>query len=57
MEDISGECEMLSKRALIAKLRGDEKLAEDWAENYLRTYKAAMERNGHADAEGEEISE
>jgi anaphase-promoting complex subunit 5 len=40
------ECEMLAKKALIAKLRGDEKLAEEWAENYLRTYNAAQERNG-----------
>jgi anaphase-promoting complex subunit 5 len=40
---------MLAKKALIARLRGDEKLAEDWAENYLRTYQSAKERMGDGD--------
>ena len=42
MEDINGECEMLAKKALIAKFRGDEKLAQDWEENYKKTYDEAM---------------
>lgn len=54
IEDINGECEMLAKKALIARLRGDEKLAEDWAENYLKTYQSAKERmeDGDVDLEG-----
>jgi anaphase-promoting complex subunit 5 len=45
VEDISGECEQLCKKAIIAQLRGDEQLAEEWAQNYGRTYTAGMERN------------
>ncbi|KAF2488915.1 hypothetical protein BU16DRAFT_531956 [Lophium mytilinum] len=51
IEDISIECEMLAKKALIAKLRGDEKLAGEWAENYLQTYNAAHERSGVGERE------
>jgi len=42
---------MLAKKALIARLRGDEKLAEDWAENYLKTYRSAKERMGDGDVD------
>jgi anaphase-promoting complex subunit 5 len=42
---------MLAKKALIARLRGDEKLAEDWAENYLKTYQSAKERMGDGDVD------
>ena len=28
---LGGECEQLMKKAIIAKLRGDEKVAEEWA--------------------------
>lgn len=28
---LDGECEQLMKKAIIAKLRGDEKVAEEWA--------------------------
>lgn len=35
---LDGECEQLMKKALIAKLRGDEKLAEEWAQNHNRVW-------------------
>lgn len=35
---------MLAKKALIARIRGDDALARDWAENYLSTYERAMQR-------------
>jgi anaphase-promoting complex subunit 5 len=35
---LAGECEQLMKKAIIAKLRGDEKLAEEWAQNYNRVW-------------------
>lgn len=38
VEDIDGECEQLMKKAIIAKLRGDEKLAEEWAQNHNRVW-------------------
>lgn len=38
VEDIDGECEQLMKRAIIAKLRGDKKLAEEWAQNHNRVW-------------------
>jgi anaphase-promoting complex subunit 5 len=38
MEDIEGECEQLMKKAIIARLRGDEKLAEEWAQNHNRMW-------------------
>jgi anaphase-promoting complex subunit 5 len=44
VEDIAGECEHLFKKSVIARLRGDEQLAEEWAQNYLLTHEAAMER-------------
>jgi anaphase-promoting complex subunit 5 len=28
---LDGECEQLMKKAIVAKLRGDEKVAEEWA--------------------------
>lgn len=43
-EDLDGELQQLMKRALIAKLRGDEKLAEEWAQNHNSVYDQAMER-------------
>lgn len=46
IEDIDGECEQLCKKAIIAKLRGDEGLAEEWAQNYVRTWRAGRERVG-----------
>ncbi|KAF2205108.1 hypothetical protein GQ43DRAFT_67384 [Delitschia confertaspora ATCC 74209] len=46
VEDIEGECEQLCKKAILAKLRGDEQLAEEWAQNYLATWNAARERIG-----------
>ncbi|KAH7078559.1 anaphase-promoting complex subunit 5-domain-containing protein [Paraphoma chrysanthemicola] len=35
---LAGECEQLMKKAIIAKLRGDEKLAEEWAQNHNRVW-------------------
>ncbi|ORY11536.1 anaphase-promoting complex subunit 5-domain-containing protein [Clohesyomyces aquaticus] len=37
-EDLSAECEQIMKKALLAKLRGDEKLAEEWAQNHNRVW-------------------
>lgn len=39
---LAGECEQLMKKALIAKLRGDEKLAEEWAQNHNRVWEEGM---------------
>lgn len=33
-----GECEQLMKKAVIARLRGDEGLAEEWAQNHNRVW-------------------
>ncbi|KAF1830174.1 hypothetical protein BDW02DRAFT_559627 [Decorospora gaudefroyi] len=39
---LDGECEQLMKKAIIAKLRGDEKLAEEWAQNYNRVWEEGV---------------
>ena len=39
---LDGECEQLMKKAIIAKLRGDEKLAEEWAQNHNRVWEDGM---------------
>ncbi|KAH3986954.1 hypothetical protein HBH98_025910 [Parastagonospora nodorum] len=39
---LAGECEQLMKKAVIAKLRGDEKLAEEWAQNHNRVWEEGM---------------
>jgi anaphase-promoting complex subunit 5 len=39
---IDGECEQLMKKAIIAKLRGDEKLAEEWSQNHNRVWEEGM---------------
>jgi anaphase-promoting complex subunit 5 len=39
---LAGECEQLMKKAIIAKLRGDEKLAEEWAQNHNRVWEEGM---------------
>ncbi|KAJ4384025.1 APC5 protein [Didymella sp. IMI 355093] len=39
---IHGECEQLMKKAIIAKLRGDEKLAEEWSQNHNRVWEEGM---------------
>jgi anaphase-promoting complex subunit 5 len=41
-----GECEQLMKKAIIAKLRGDEKLAEEWAQNHNRVWEEGMKEMG-----------
>ena len=41
---LDGECEQLMKKAVIAKLRGDEKLAEEWAQNHNRVWEEGMGR-------------
>lgn len=43
-EDVEGECEQLMKKAIIAKLRGDEDLAEEWAHNHNRVWESGVER-------------
>ncbi|KZM23313.1 APC5 protein [Ascochyta rabiei] len=42
---LDGECEQLMKKAIIAKLRGDEKLAEEWSQNHNRVWEEGMRRN------------
>lgn len=42
VEDLEGECEQLMKKAIIGKLRGDEKLAEEWAQNHNRVWEGAQ---------------
>ena len=44
VEDLDGECEQLMKKAIIAKLRGDETLAEEWAQNHNRVWEEGMGR-------------
>ncbi|KAF1934337.1 anaphase-promoting complex protein [Didymella exigua CBS 183.55] len=39
---LDGECEQLLKKAIIAKLRGDEKLAEEWSQNHNRVWEEGM---------------
>jgi anaphase-promoting complex subunit 5 len=39
---LNGECEQLMKKAIIAKLRGDEKLAEEWSQNHNRVWEEGM---------------
>ncbi|KAL5113826.1 APC5 protein [Pleosporales sp. CAS-2024a] len=41
---LAGECEELMKKAILAKLRGDEKLAEEWAQNHNRVWEEGMGR-------------
>lgn len=43
-EDIEGECEQLMKKAIFAKLRGDEKLAEEWAQNHNKVWEEGQAR-------------
>lgn len=42
---LAGQCEQLMKKAIIAKLRGDEKLAEEWAQNHNRVWEEGMASN------------
>jgi anaphase-promoting complex subunit 5 len=39
---LSGECEQLMKKAILGRLRGDEKLAEEWAQNHNRVWEEGM---------------
>ncbi|KAF1958731.1 hypothetical protein CC80DRAFT_468392 [Byssothecium circinans] len=50
VEDLEGECEQLMKKAIIAKLRGDEKLAEEWAQNHNRVWEEGTGRIVDSDA-------
>lgn len=43
-EDFEAECEQLMKKSLIAKLRGDEDLAEQWAQNHNRVWESGLDR-------------
>jgi anaphase-promoting complex subunit 5 len=40
---LKGECEQLMKKAIIAKLRGDEKLAEEWAQRHNCVWEEGMQ--------------
>lgn len=40
------------KKAIIAKLRGDEDLAEEWAQKHNRVWEEGMARIGPSDAGG-----
>jgi hypothetical protein len=42
VEDIQGECDMMSKKSTIARVRGDKKLADDWARRYIALYDRHM---------------
>jgi anaphase-promoting complex subunit 5 len=44
LQDLRGQCEMLAKKAVIARMRGDLKLAEDWATKYLTLYERQFSR-------------
>ncbi|KAF2643444.1 hypothetical protein P280DRAFT_467473 [Massarina eburnea CBS 473.64] len=44
VEDLHGECEQLVKKAIVAKLRGDETLAEEWAQKHNRVWDQATAR-------------
>jgi anaphase-promoting complex subunit 5 len=46
LQDLRGHCEMLAKKAIIARMRGDLKLAEDWATKYLTLYDRQFGRKG-----------
>ena len=46
IEDIDGELSQIYKKSVIAGIRGDEGLAQDYAMNYWRTHRAAMEKIG-----------
>lgn len=35
LQDLRGQCDLLAKKAVISRMRGDMKLAEDWASKYL----------------------
>jgi anaphase-promoting complex subunit 5 len=48
-EDIEGECEQLMKRAIVAKARGDEKLAEEWSQNHNRVWEEGRRRIGEGE--------
>jgi anaphase-promoting complex subunit 5 len=41
---VEGECEQLMKKAIIARLRGDEKVAEEWAQNHNRVWEEGIGR-------------
>lgn len=42
IEDIRGQCDTLYKKSIIARLRGDIAVAEDWNGRYLTLYNAHM---------------
>jgi hypothetical protein len=42
IEDIRGQCDTLSKKAVIARLRGNASLAEEWAGQYIALYNSHM---------------
>lgn len=44
VENLDGECAQLMKKAVIAKLRGDEQLAEQWAQNHNRVWEEGTQR-------------
>jgi anaphase-promoting complex subunit 5 len=44
LQDLRGQCEMLAKKAIIARMRGDLKLSEDWATKYLTLYEGQFSR-------------
>lgn len=43
IEDVRGECEMIAKKAIIARLHGDGKMATQCAERYLALHRRAVE--------------
>ncbi|KAF2839022.1 putative anaphase-promoting complex subunit Apc5 [Patellaria atrata CBS 101060] len=46
LEDVEGQCECLMKKSIVARVRGDEGVSEDWAQRYLDTRRKAEEEFG-----------
>jgi anaphase-promoting complex subunit 5 len=42
---LDGECEQVMKKAIIAKLRGDEKVAEEWAMKHNAIWEEGVKAN------------
>jgi anaphase-promoting complex subunit 5 len=40
IEDVRGQCDSLRKKSIIANMRGDTEVADDWARRYLTVYEA-----------------
>jgi hypothetical protein len=57
IEDIRGECDTMNKKSLIARLRGDAELAEDWARKYVSLYEGHFSKLSDDEDDTEEEDE